>query len=462
MFEISAIRKNKISFEDYDFKQDLELRLFLSKLDKNSVSVLEEIIYSSLKTAIDKILKNLEISKIELIKILKNFEKFNLLKIENENIEIDKKIRNFFEFECQRFDKNFKEDLYFVSRLLQKIPIHVLPIWYYLPRSSNNIFNSIIEKFFKTPNLYKRYLDNIEHETPLFTFAIQEIFKSENFTIETKLIKDKFSFTDEELTEALIFLELNFICFVTYVEIDCEYIETATLFTEYKTFLNHLKTFKTIEIKDLDNLIKKRDSDFGFVQDMHFVLESLQKPSEIKSIKDKLKKHISKIDPKIHIANSYLDSVIDKLIKIKYVSFKDNILSKNDSSNEWLLMDNEKKVLHLYYHPLNTFQYENFNEISLKEAEKSISKVINCGYVYFDDFIINSFANVSEERSIELKPFGKSYKYVFPTYNIEEKKFIKSVIFDRLFEAGIVSIGSIKAKDCFRVTKLGKLLFEEV
>ncbi|OGN64880.1 MAG: hypothetical protein A2888_03445 [Chlamydiae bacterium RIFCSPLOWO2_01_FULL_28_7] len=283
-----------------------------------------------------------------------------------------------------------------------------------------------------------------------------------NFLKPQIYIKDKFSFTDEELTEALIFLELNFICFVTYVEIDCEYIETATLFTEYKTFLNHLKTFKTIEIKDLDNLIKKRDSDFGFVQDMHFVLESLQKPSEIKSIKDKLKKHISKIDPKIHIANSYLDSVIDKLIKIKYVSFKDNILSKNDSSNEWLLMDNEKKVLHLYYHPLNTFQYENFNEISLKEAEKSISKVINCGYVYFDDFIINSFANVSEERSIELKPFGKSYKYVFPTYNIEETKFIKSVIFDRLFEAGIVSIGSIKAKDCFRVTKLGKLLFEEV
>ncbi|NGX44601.1 MAG: hypothetical protein K1060chlam3_00771 [Candidatus Anoxychlamydiales bacterium] len=146
MKEITQIRKNKISLLDYDYKQDIENRVLLSKLTEFELSILEEILFSSITTSLSRLSKDLETSEKKLLSVLEKFEKANLLKIDGQIINIDKKMRKYFEFEYQRFEENFKPDLLFINNLLHKIPIHVLPIWYTIPKSSNNIFASIIDK----------------------------------------------------------------------------------------------------------------------------------------------------------------------------------------------------------------------------------------------------------------------------------------------------------------------------
>ena len=80
--------------------------------------------------------------------------------------------------------------------------------------------------------------------------------------------------------------------------------------------------------------------------------------------------------------------------------------------------------------------------------------------MYFDDFAKGILSAITDEHLVKIKHSGKAYKYSIGSYSKEEILFIKKVIFERLFEAGFVSIGSLNAKDCFSVTKLGKKLFE--
>ena len=40
----------------------------------------------------------------------------------------------------------------FIQLLLRKVPIDILPTWYPIPRTSNSIFDSLIEKYMKTPS----------------------------------------------------------------------------------------------------------------------------------------------------------------------------------------------------------------------------------------------------------------------------------------------------------------------
>ncbi len=42
--------------------------------------------------------------------------------------------------------------------VLKRIPISVLPNWYSFPRSTDHIFDSIIEKYMMTPKVYRRHL----------------------------------------------------------------------------------------------------------------------------------------------------------------------------------------------------------------------------------------------------------------------------------------------------------------
>src|SRR3569832_2080321 len=140
MIELTAAKKNKISLADYNYRRDIENRLLMANFSTFEVAVLEEILYSSIKTPIRKIAKNLERGEEELLPILEKFSKTGLLIIEGDAIVVDKETRKYFETEIEKFEEGFTPGMEFLQNLLKKIPIHVLPIWYSIPRTSNNIF----------------------------------------------------------------------------------------------------------------------------------------------------------------------------------------------------------------------------------------------------------------------------------------------------------------------------------
>ena len=158
--------------------------------------------------------------------------------------------------------------------------------------------------------------------------------------------------------------------------------------------------------------------------------------------------------------------MIDKLILIKLAEPVNGRLSPFDSADEWLEMNPENRALHLYRHSLNrlinnTVAPNLCTERNLREAEKSIKRVLHGGWVLFDDFIRGAVVSFNEGSTVVLKKNGKHWKYVLPQYNDDEKNLIKAAIFDSLFECGIVATGTINGQDCLAVTAFGQYFLEE-
>ncbi len=465
MLEISVPRKNKISLSDYDHKKDIENRNLLSSFSKLELNILEELLFSPIKTSLSKLSKDLDIQEKKILPVLENLQNSGLIKIEAPIITIEKKIRKYFEFEYLRFEETFKPDLAFINNLLSKIPIHILPTWYCLPKTSNNIFHSIIDKYFLTPQMFQRYIDDLENENPIFSGIIKDLYNSSTLEISSKEVKKKYDLDQAKYLEYLLLLEFNFICFQSYKKIDNGFEEILIPFYEFKEYLDHFNKTTPPSIPDTQKLIKKRNSDFGFVEDLSSIVQMAKKGVSLLKIEENIKKELGIKDTDIIVSNTYVNSLTNKLLQIKFLTKKQNLLQSTSSANKWLELTIDHRALHLYYHPLNLLTQSNLlnellNEKNIREAEKSISRIIKKGWVYFDDFIKGVMSPITDEHQVKLKPIGKVYRYSIPSYSKEEILFIKKVIFERLFEAGIVNVGFFNGKDCFCVTQLGESLFD--
>ena len=175
MAELSSLRKNKISLEDYDFKHDIENRLLMSQFSSHDLEVLEEILYSSIKIPVRKISKSVDLDEDELFPILEKLSKTGLFTFEGDSIVVDKEMRKYFEAQILKFDPDFKPGMEFLQSILRKVPIHVLPIWYSIPRTSNNIFESLVEKYLLTPQIFQRYLMELSFPDPILAGIVHEV-----------------------------------------------------------------------------------------------------------------------------------------------------------------------------------------------------------------------------------------------------------------------------------------------
>lgn len=465
MLEIATIRKNKISLDDYEYKKDFENRLLLSSLSLEELNVLEELLFSPIKTSIMKLSTDLDISDKQLTKILEKLQKTEFIKVEDQTITIDKKMRKYFEFEYLRFDEDFKPDLVFINNLLTKIPIHILPVWYSLPKTSNNIFQSIIDKYFLTPQTFQRHLEDLENENPVFSGIINDLYTSSDLQLEANKIKKKYDLDNQKYFEYLLLLEYNFVCFQAYKKTQDGYVEILIPFYEYQEYLIHFNKTIVQNISSTAKITKKRKADFAYVEDLSSILLIAKKPVSFLQIENNLKKELSQKEPNFEITETYINNLINKLVQINFLNKKQTLFEITPQAIKWLSLSLDHRALHLYYHPQNIFQdssinSELLNDKNVREAEKSVSRVVKKGWVYFDDFIKGVMSAITDDSQVKIKSLGKVFRYSIPTYTQEEINFIKKVIFDRLFETAMVNVGFFNGKDCFNVTQLGETLFE--
>lgn len=465
MLEVTSVRKNKISLFDYDYKRNMENRALIRSFSQTQLSVLEELLFSPIKTSVSKLSKDLKISEKQILPALEKLQQASLIKIDGAIVIIEKKTRKSFEFEFSRFDENFKPDLLFINNLLSKIPIHILPVWYCLSKTSNNIFQSIIDKYFLTPQIFQRHLEDLENENPIFSDIIKKLYNSPDFTLSSKEIRKKHDLDDERYLECLLLLEFNFICFQAFKKNQNGYEEVLIPFYEYTEYHHRFNATRTPSIADSEKPVKKRNRDFGFVLDLTSILRMAKKGAAFLQIENNIKKELNIKDPDFIVSDSYVNTLIDKLLQIKFLIKNQNLLQTSPSAGKWLELTVDHRALHFYYHPLNLLSgndlpCELLTEKNIREAEKSIARVLRQGWVSFDDFIKGVMASISEDSQLKIKPIGKVYRYSTPSYSQEERRFIKKVIFERLFEAGIVNVGIFNEKDCFYVTKLGESLFD--
>lgn len=480
MVETNIFRKNKINLEDYDYQKDIQNRVLLSHFPPEYLEILEEIIYSPPTIPLDKLMKQLEKPMDELKTILAELSETDLFKLEEDKLVVNKEMRKYFETQIMKFEEDFTPGMDFLQALLKKVPIHVLPNWYPIPRTSNNIFNSLIEKYLHTPQTFQRYLAELNLGDEKLNGIVGDLFSSPDYKVYSKDLRKKYDLSEEEFEEHMLYLEFNFVCCLVFEKKDGEWVEVVTLFKEWKDYLSFLKETQPKEIEKKDSVKRTRASDFAFAEDMSSILAlSIAKQLHVrlndneewvfeKQSSNQVAKQVKGFDLKTEegqvFFNEYTGKIIQKLLFLKLASIEQGQLVPGDDAEEWLTLPIEKRALNTYKLTLNNFPFDGFSpdicsERNIHEIEKTISRIIESGWVFLDDFLSGIIAPISENSKMVLKKKGRYWKYTLPDYSDEEVELFRKVIYEWLFEAGIIATGSHSGKECLKITPLGQSMF---
>ena len=434
------IRKNKITLADYNYRQDIENRLFVADLSIAEVDVFREIINGSLKTTLAALVENLNILPKELKVILEKLANSSLFKIQGDTIVVDKERRKYYESQIIKFESDFCPDLEYVQGLLSKVPIHALPVWYALPRNSDNIFHSIVEKFLITPRTYERYLQDLTFDDPILSAIVKEIFSAPDYKISSRKLIEKFKLSREQFEEHMLLLEFSFVCCISYSKSKKMWEEVVTPFHEWREYQMFIKNTDPQIIQDEKNIKRLYTQEFGFLNELNEMTKNLlKKPLPSKGISPQI----------IHAAS---------LLKIASVE-KQKVLPTSHTQ-EWLDKTLTDQAIILYRQSLKNWlgdeQNDAFSEKDIREVEKSLKRIIHGKWVFFEDFTKGCLAAVGNTLPVHLQNKGKRWKYCIPQYQEKELDFIRLIACEYLMQAGVVETGFQKDKLCLCLTALGR------
>jgi len=460
VLELTQLKKNKITLSDYNYRRDIENRLLLASFNTFEIAVLEEILYSPIKVLIRKIAKNIDKAEEEVLPVLEKLSKTGLLAIEGDSITVDKETRKYFETEIEKFEPDFCPGMEFLQNALKKVPIHALPIWYAIPRTSNNIFESLVEKYLLTPQIFQRYLMELTFGDPALSAIAQDVLRSPDLTLTASDVMKKYELSREKFEENMLILELHFVCCLRYEQSGHGWEEKVTPFYEWREYLTFLKTTTTETITA--KIERYRSHDFAFIEDMTATLQLVKKqptPLNPKGYAD-IAARLQEIPP----SPQYIDQIVSKLQLLKLAEVVGDKLQAAQPAAEWLEMRVENRALYLYRHSLNKIQSISLSphlmsEKVIRDAEKAVMRILHAGWVFYDEFDKGVIVPFGDHPAATLKKCGKGWKYALPQYTPEERAFIHAIIFEWLFEAGITAIGTYQGRPCFTVTAFGQSLF---
>jgi len=458
MAEIATFRKNKIELSEYDLSKDLQNRVLMSDFTPQDIEVLEEILYSSIRIPLSVLEQNLDLSREKLMPILKKLSKTSLFTIVSDHVVVDKEMRKYYEMQVTKFEEDFKPGMEYLQGLLRKVPIHILPTWYAISRTSNNIFESIIEKYFATPQIFQRYLMDLNLTDPVQNGIMNAVYQSPDYAVEAADMMKKYELSRENFERHMIELEFHFVCCVKYTREGNKFREWITPFHEWQEYLCQVRKTEPNPIIDEESIEREKSSDFGVVEEMSALLEMAKKgPITASNIRK-----IQEIYPEFD--SDDFESYVNKLISVNLAAREGEKIACTSDSLEWLNMDLSDRAIYLYRHPKNILDADYLPEELLhlrviREAEKSVSRITSGSWVFLDDFLRGVFIPLNESHMITLVCKGRHWKYALPQYTEKELRFFRAIIEQWLFQAGITALGTKNGRTCFCLTPLGQSLF---
>lgn len=444
MRELRSCSKNKVHLPDYDYKKDIQNRILISQLTNDDIRILEEILHRPSTISVSDLLRDLNMGEDIVQVTLKKLEKSNLFRVEKNIIYVNKGMRKYYDQIMIIFDRTaFIPNLDFLQSLLKKVPIHILPVWYHIPRTANNIFDSLVEKYLLTPQIFHRYLKELNLGNQILTSIVEDVFRAPDLKLTAKQIRKKYSLSQEQFEEYILHLEFHFVCCIGYEKIGNHWEEFVTPFQEWREYLLFLKSTIPSSIEDTKNITLFRPGHYPFIEDLSTLLLTFTEKKTKKSL----------------FSKEYTNHLIDYLQQLDLLKV-DKITS---DGKDWLQLSLEKRALFVYRHPARTAVIKKYSHIvsdkHIREVEKSLQRIIDKGWIYFDDFMKGFLVPLSENTRITLKRIGRRWRYTLPEYSTQEKAFVREKILDELYECGLICKGTHKTRECFTLSPLGKSLF---
>jgi hypothetical protein len=462
---VNPLRKNKINLSEYPYEKDIQCRKLMAELTVFEVDVLTEIIQGSLKSSVKQIADFLEVSVEQLYPTLENLQNLNLYTLENDKILVNKEMRKYYESQLPKFDDNFRADMEFVKGLLSKAPIHVLPTWYSIPRTSDDIFESIVEKYLLTPKIYQRYLEEISFDEPVLNSIINDVYGQPDLKVRAKEIMEKYQLTRELFEEYMLLLEFNLICCLSYNQADDQWEEVITPFYEWREFLRFKQCTLPNPINEPLEIKRTHPHDFGFVIDMSAIIsESLNAPLALIKENDQWNLCDKDIERLIThpCTKKYTASLVQMLAKLQLVEIKDDKMIPRTISKSWLEKHLQEQAIAVYRYGAHQGSAipGGYIDRDLREIENCLKRLMNRGWIYFDDFIEGCCAPIGDNEPVMLIRKGKRWRYQMPAYSENDLKTIHRYLFHTLFSAGLVATGVHEGKECFCVTPFGRMTMD--
>lgn len=460
------LRKNKINLSDYPYQKDIEHRFLMSDLSVFEVSVLNEILHGSLKTTVAHLAEALGVPSAKLLPSLERLQKLKLYKIEKGALLVDKEQRKYYETQIPKFDDDFRADIEFLRSLLSKVPIHVLPQWYAISKTSDDIFQSIIEKYLSTPKIYQRYLDELTFDEDVLNHMMRDVFAAPDNKVTATSLLEKYKLSRETFEEYMLLLEYNMVCFLSYNQSDNLWVEVITPLHEWRNFLRFLKEQTPKAIQDPLKVVRTHPSDFGFVQDMTVLLNAaIKKPISLEKGEKGPPfdaKTAAALFPHLNkgvLSGGYAGELVKTLRELKLADVKDNALHAKAGAKAWLEkhLQEQAMMVYRYASAQKRAATGSYIDRDLKETEKCLKSIMKAGWIYFDDFVKSCTASIGEHAPVALESKGRRWRYRIPAYTEEDIATLRGLIFQTLFQSGIVATGTHDSRPCFSVTPFGRM-----
>lgn len=465
-------RKNKVDLKDYNYREDIEHRLFMSDFSVLEVELLREIFNHSLVFTTQELISSLHASPDVLPLALEKFAKGKLLKYAGDTVTVDKELRKYYEVQMDKFDDE-APGFDFLFSSLRRVPIQVLPDWYSVPRTSNDILTSLAETYLHTPKVYEQHLADTVLSDPAAEAIKRDVFASPDLKVRGADLRKKYQLSREKFEEILLQLEFNFICCLGYNRCGDQWEEVVTPFREWQDYLRTRRSNAPKAILDTKAIRTHRDWEYGFLRDLTALLKAAeQAPLPLISQDGRhsiafstVAAWLPDLRKDFHLDVSlYLDSLLGRLLTLELAEVHKNRLCVTAEAKDWYRKSPQDQGLLLYRVALDQLDLAPVlqrcaTERALREIERGLKQVIGLGWVYFEDFARALTVSVGNAAPVTLKRIGKRWRYDLPQYSQEELSCVRWVVLSRLFEAGMVAVGVHDGKECFCVTPFGRMAF---
>ena len=277
----------------------------------------------------------------------------------------------------------------------------------------------------------------------ILTNIVEDVFRAPDLKLTAKEIREKYSLSQEKFEEYILHLEFHFVCCIGYEKIGDHWEEFVTPFQEWREYLLFLASTIPNSISDTKNIELPRAEEYPFIEDLSTALLHYKQPKR----------------KKLSFPKEYMNRLLHYLQQLDLLESNQVTLDGDD----WLKLPIENRALFIYRHPNRATITKKYSHVvsdkHIREAEKSLQRVIDKDWIYFDDFMKGFLVPLSEHTRITLKRIGRRWKYALPEYSMEEKAFVREKILHELYERGLIRKGVHKTRECFTVTSLGKSLF---
>ncbi|GEM_PF-2509562 len=422
--------KDKAPLSEEEWQREVDCRRLLLTLDTREVEILTEIVDGSPNFSVQALADTAHVSVKSVIDLLDKLVPAGLLKYSDDFAQVNKEMRKNFELHLQAFQEDFSPDIsYAISLFKNKVPLHVLANWYTTNCLADYLIDSIVERYFQTPEVYTRYLQEIQWEDPFLEEVRQHTLTHPGSEIDADLLCQKHELTIDEFLERALILEYHLVGFVYFPMVGSKRARKILPLTEWRNYLTRQRAVAAAPIKD-PSVMDKEEQPFSFIEQLHAHLSA------------------KVIDPSHPLAET--------AVAYQFVSAG----RLTDLAKEWMGLSNEEKALFLYRISLKSMEKRDrhpqlYTEVNACMVERGLKTFIHFGWVSFNDFFKAQVSPIAGKSSVSLERKGKRWRYVFPEYSEVEKEFIHDIIFERLYQAGFVEHAMFGDEQIFRVTSFG-------